>query len=199
MCCCHQHCYDRDDDKQTDEKRKERIVVVAIVDVIDSGVVVGLSTSTGVYYPKGNFNTRNRHQLPLGGYGGSKGDRPLFRPSRPVAKNVATQTFVNNFDTTFVSSKPNTVISLANEEDDPLIVVITEARILRTNKEDGSLVLEYDIEQLGSQSNVSSVEEFVGLDHQHCSIFVDDFAPAEEAESTVSCDDDDFLESFGDE
>jgi hypothetical protein len=84
MCCGHQHYYDRADDEQTDEKRKERIVVVvvAIVDVIDRGVVVGLSTSTGVYHPKGNFNTRNHHQLPLGGYGGSEGDRPVFGPSR---------------------------------------------------------------------------------------------------------------------
>ena len=97
------------------------------------------------------------------------------RPTR-VAKNVATETFVYNFDDTFVSSKPNTVVSFSNEEDDPLIVVITEAKILRTNQEDGGLVLEYDIEQLGSQSNVSSIEEFVGLDRQDCSIFVDDFA-----------------------
>ena len=97
------------------------------------------------------------------------------RPAR-VAKNVATETFVDNFDAIFVSSKPNTVIALANEEEDPLIVVITEAKILRTNQEDGGLVLEYDIEQLGSQSNVSSIEEFVGLDRQDCSIFVDDFA-----------------------
>ena len=97
------------------------------------------------------------------------------RPAR-VAKNVATEAFVDNFDATFVSSKPNTVVSFANEEDDPLIVVITEASIFRTNEEDKSLVLEYDIEQLGSQSNVSSIEEFVGLDRQDCSIFVDDFS-----------------------
>ena len=96
------------------------------------------------------------------------------RPAR-VAKNVATQTFVNNFDTMFVSSKPNTVISFTNKEDDPLIVVITRASILQTNEEDGSLVLEYDIEQQGSQDEVSSIDQFVGLDHQHCSIFVDDF------------------------
>ena len=96
------------------------------------------------------------------------------RPAR-VAKNVATQTFVDNFDTTFVSSKPNTVISFTNKEDDPLIVVITEARSVTTNEEDGSLVLEYDIEQQGSQDEVSSIDQFVGLDHQHCSIFVDDF------------------------
>ena len=55
-------------------------------------------------------------------------------------------------------------------------MVITEASILRTNEEDKSLVLEYDIEQLGSQNEVSSIEEFVGLDRQDCSIFVDDFA-----------------------
>ena len=55
-------------------------------------------------------------------------------------------------------------------------MVITEASILRTNEEDKSLVLEYNIEQLGSQDEVSSIEEFVGLDHQDCSIFVDDFA-----------------------
>ena len=97
------------------------------------------------------------------------------RPTR-VAKNVATETFVYNFDDTFVSSKPNTVVSFSNEEDDPLIVVITEASILRTNEEDRSLVLEYDIEQLGSQDEVSSIEEFVGLDRQDCSIFVDDFS-----------------------
>ena len=96
------------------------------------------------------------------------------RPAR-VAKNVATQTFVDKFDDLFVMSKPNTVISFANEEDDPLIVVITEASILRTNEEDGSLVIEYDIEQLGLQSEVSSIEEFVGYDRQDCSIFVDDF------------------------
>ena len=96
------------------------------------------------------------------------------RPAR-VAKNVATETFVDNFDAIFVSSKPNTVISLANEEDDPLIVVITGAKILRTNEEDGSLVLEYDIEQQGTQDEVSSIDQFVEYDRQHCSIFVDDY------------------------
>lgn len=96
------------------------------------------------------------------------------RPAR-VAKNVFTRAFVDNFDAIFVSSRPNTVISLANEGDDPLIVVITGASILRTDEEDGSLVIEYDIEQLGSQSEVSSIEEFVGYDRQDCSIFVDDF------------------------
>ena len=96
------------------------------------------------------------------------------RPTR-MAKKTSTQAFVKNFDAMFVSSKPNTVISFANEEDDPLIVVITKASILRTNEEDGSLVIEYDIEQLGSQSEVSSIEEFVGYDRQDCSIFVDDF------------------------
>ena len=95
------------------------------------------------------------------------------RPTR-MAKKTSTQAFVKNFDAMFVSSKPNTVISFANEEDDPLIVVITKASILRTNEEDGSLVIEYDIEQLGSQSEVSSIEEFVGYDSQDCSIFVDD-------------------------
>ena len=58
-----------------------------------------------------------------------------------------------------------------------MIVVITRVSILQTNKEDGSLVLEYDIEQQRSQDEVSSIDQFVGLDHQHCSIFVDDFGP----------------------
>ena len=97
------------------------------------------------------------------------------RPARE-AKNVFTRAFVDNFDAIFVSSKPNTVISLANEEDDPLIVVITGAKILRTNEEDGSLVLEYDIEQQGTQDEVSSIDQFVEYDRQHCSIFVDDYA-----------------------
>ena len=98
------------------------------------------------------------------------------RPAR-VAKNVFTRAFVENFDAMFVSSKPNTVLSLAQEENDPLIVVITAARITSTNEEDGSLVVEYAIEQRGSQRAVSSIEEFVGLDRQECSIFVDDFNP----------------------
>ena len=98
------------------------------------------------------------------------------RPAR-VAKNVFTRAFVENFDAMFVSSKPNTVLSLAQEENNPLIVVITAARITSTNEEDGSLVVEYAIEQRGSQSAVSSIEAFVGLDRQECSIFVDDFNP----------------------
>ena len=69
--------------------------------------------------------------------------------------------------------------TFAQEEDDPLIVVITAASILQTDEEDGSLVLEYDIEQLGSHDEVSSIKEFVGLDRQHCSIFVDDFNDSE--------------------
>ena len=86
----------------------------------------------------------------------------------------------------FASSKPNTVISFAEKEDDPLIVVITEARIVTTNnnEEDERLVLEYDIEQLGTQDEVSSIDQFVGYDRQHCSIFVDDFAAPEYAPAT---------------
>ena len=117
------------------------------------------------------------------------------RPAR-VAKNVFTRAFVDDFDAIFVSSKPNTVISLANKEDDPLIVVITGASILRTDAEDGSLVIEYDIEQLGSQSEVSSIEEFVGYDRQNCSFFVDDvgdivaFVKSLLIEAGIVCDND---------
>jgi len=102
------------------------------------------------------------------------------RPAR-MANKTSTQTFVKNFDAIFASSKPNTVISFAEEEDDPLIVVITGARIVTTNnnEEDGRLVLEYDIEQQGSQGGVSSIDQFVGYDRQHCSIFVDDFVADE--------------------
>ena len=77
-----------------------------------------------------------------------------------------------------------------------MIVVITEASILRTNEEDGSLVIEYDIEQLGSQSEVSSIEEFVGLDHQHCSIFVDDFEN-ESIQSEIEEEEDEGCASMG--
>ena len=116
-------------------------------------------------------------------------------PAR-VAKTVFTRAFVDDFDAIFVSSKPNTVISLANKEDDPLIVVITGASILRTDAEDGSLVIEYDIEQRGSQSEVSSIEEFVGYDRQNCSFFVDDvgdivaFVKSLLIEAGIVCDND---------
>ena len=105
------------------------------------------------------------------------GNETIVFSDRPVrmAKKTSTQSFVDNFDAMFVSSSPNAVISFAEEEDDPLIVVITEARSVTTNEEDGSLVLEYDIEQQGTQDEVSSIDQFVEYDRQHCSIFVDDY------------------------
>ena len=54
---------------------------------------------------------------------------------------------------TFVSLNPNTVISFAQEDNNLLIVVITGARIVTPN-EDRSLVIEYDIQQLGLQSEL---------------------------------------------
>ena len=56
--------------------------------------------------------------------------------------------FVDNFAAMFVSPKPNTIISFAEEEDDPLMVVITGAtRIVPTTdtEVDGRLVVEYMI------------------------------------------------------
>ena len=60
-----------------------------------------------------------------------------------------------------MSSNPNTAISFAQEDDNPLIVVImiTGARIVTPN-EDRSLVIEYDIQQLGLQSELLVLSKF---------------------------------------
>ena len=83
---------------------------------------------------------------------------------------------VENIEENFVLSNPNKTqfyIFFVSEDEDPLLVVITGASIVRMNN-DGSFRLAYDIQQLRTQGEVSSIEELMGLDCQDFLIFVDD-------------------------
>ena len=90
------------------------------------------------------------------------------RPER-TARTVPTRAFVEQFDQLFATSPPNAAVTLAGDNNGPLIVVLSQPRFV------GDSILEYTITQSESQRDVVSIEQFLDMSGVSCSIFIDYF------------------------
>ena len=107
---------------------------------------------------------------------------------RPVrsAVTLGTEAFVQNFSKTFSTSKPNTAVTFASDGDKQgtLITKFSKANIVQTIVEDNSVVIDYTIQQVGSQGDndmLSLLDLFDNTDAASvtlvggCTLFIDSF------------------------
>ena len=124
------------------------------------------------------------------------------RPERR-AETISTTVFVDKFADLFASSNPNAAITFAGDDDEeqtsalsssnngPLIAVLSQPMIVRTGvleNDSNDVVIEVDIEQMGSQGDVVSITQFLDQSGS-CSIFIDSFslAACEKVYSLITC------------
>ena len=86
-----------------------------------------------------------------------------------MARTVPTQAFVDQFDKLFATSPPNAAVTLAGDNNGPLIVVLSQPRFV------GDSILEYTITQSESQRDIVAIEQFLDMSGVSCSIFIDYF------------------------
>ena len=96
------------------------------------------------------------------------------RPERN-AMTVPTQVLVEQFADLFGPSDPNAALTFAagGHPAGPLIVVLSQPRIVRFDDSSTTLDVEYTLEQTDSQRTVVSIEQFVDVSGGACSIFID--------------------------
>ena len=117
------------------------------------------------------------------------GNATTLFSERPVrtARTMATPTFVERFEGYFNTSQPNAAITFTGNKDStttasaddnngPLIAVLSQASLIGTTSllEDRYTGIEYTLSQSESQAAVGSIQQFLDMSGS-CSIFIDDF------------------------
>ena len=109
----------------------------------------GAITFTGTTAPTDNNNNNN--------------EETNLTAALPV-NQLFQRTDFGNTEPTMAPSSNNT---------GPLIVVLTEPKIVGTNPDDSTVVVEYTIRQSESQRAVVSIEQFMDDTFRSCSLFID--------------------------